>query len=330
MNAPDSQVLSRVSKMLLAGIGVAFAWLLLTFALGISSSNAHADDDSGLIDGLGSALVGATSSVTDIVEDTAASVADAVAPVVQSVVSTPPVQPVAPVIEIVAPVVTTVVSSVADVAASGVTSPIVDVANEAVAAIPLVGATSAALGLDDTLASVGASVDTILTGTTAAAADTATGVLDTATGVPDTATGVLDPLTGLLPGVPPLGPTDDVLTPSVAAASADAAPQPLEAVARAAMLSVATSWAAVTNAAMSGAPIDTSVTAPAGLGALTFLRTVLQADSVFMGPGGAGLGAWVLVALGLVVAYRAWMRRSGLENDVAPAAPVLSTDVSPD
>jgi hypothetical protein len=38
----------------------------------------------------------------------------------------------------------------------------------------------------------------------------------------------------------------------------------------------------------------------------------------------------VLVALGFVVAYRAWVRRTGLENDVAPAAPVLSTDVSPD
>jgi hypothetical protein len=65
-------------------------------------------------------------------------------------------------------------------------------------------------------------------------------------------------------------------------------------------------------------------------GILGLIRTALSADSMFSGPGGAGPGAWVLVALGLFVAYRAWMRRNGLENDVAPAAPVLSTDVSPD
>jgi hypothetical protein len=63
---------------------------------------------------------------------------------------------------------------------------------------------------------------------------------------------------------------------------------------------------------------------------IALLRSVMQADSVLTGSAGAGPGAWVLVALGFVVAYRAWVRRTGFENDVAPPAPAYPTDVSPD
>ena len=54
------------------------------------------------------------------------------------------------------------------------------------------------------------------------------------------------------------------------------------------------------------------------------------ADLLPTGPGGAGPGAWVLVALGLVVAYRAWVRRTGTGRRAPPAAPLYATDVSPD
>jgi hypothetical protein len=106
---------------------------------------------------------------------------------------------------------------------------------------------------------------------------------------------------------------------------------PLSILARAAYLTGSLALVSLADAPAAWSSSDGSfVGGGAAEGLLTVLRAVMQADSVLIGPGGAGPGAWVLVALGFVVAHRAWVRRSGLENDVAPAAPVLSTDVSPD
>ena len=178
---------------------------------------------------------------------------------------------------------------------------------------------ASALGVDDAVSSVGTSVDGVLHGTTGAVVGAVADVVDTAGGI----------VAG--PAVPPLsGP--DALTGTASIAGSDAAANPVEMLARAAFLAGATAWLSLTSdlsAAIS--PSDgASASTWAVAGILSLIRSVVQADSFLMGPGGAGPGAWVLVALGLVVAHRAWVRRAGFENDVAPPAPAMSTDVSPD
>jgi hypothetical protein len=107
---------------------------------------------------------------------------------------------------------------------------------------------------------------------------------------------------------------------------------PLEAITRAAFLAGLASWTSLTSEplAFASSPVGAIAGSGEAAGLFDLLHSVLQEDSVLVGPGGAGPGVWVLVALGLVVAHRAWVRRAGLENDAAPPAPVLSTDVSPD
>ncbi len=236
--------------------------------------------------------------------------------------SSPVVQPVTAAVAPlpIAPVVETVVQAVAEVPAGGLISPIADTAVEVVQAVPVVGGVASAIGVDDAVSSVGTSVDGVLQGTTGAVVGTVADVVDTAGGI----------VTG--PAVPPLSGPDDALTGTASIAGSDAAANPVEMLARAAFLAGATAWLSLTSdlsAAIS--PSDgASASTWAVAGILSLIRSVVQADSFFMGPGGAGPGAWVLVALGLVVAHRAWVRRAGLENDVAPPAPAMTTDVSPD
>jgi hypothetical protein len=323
VDTADSQHLSRISKMLLAGTGLAFAWVLLSFALGLSTPHAHAADDDGLLGTLTSTVDDTTTAATGVVEDTAVAAAETVAPVIKVVTATEPALPVAPVDEAVestvSPVVAPVVAVVTDVTESGVVSPIVDSTLGVVDAVPVVGGVVTALGADDAVSAVGASVDGVLQGTTGAVIGTASAVVGaTASDVP-------------LPTVPPLAGLEGAAT-TTASTTADAAAGPLEMLARAAYLTGATAFLAIASdlpAALSSSD-SAFVSGGAAGGIFSLLRAVMQADSALIGPGGAGPGAWVLVALGFVVAYRAWVRRTGLENDVAPAAPVLSTDVSPD
>ena len=324
MDTADSQHLSRISKMLLAGTGLAFAWVLLSFALGLSTSHAHAADDDGLLGTLTSTVDDTTTAATGVVEDTTVAAAETVAPVIQTVTAAAPALPVAPVVEAVestvSPVVAPVVAVVNDVTESGVVSPIVDSTLGVVDAVPVIGGVVTALGADDAVSAVGTSVDGVLQGTTGAVIGTASAVVGaTANVVPR-------------PAVPPLAGLGGAAVAGTASTTADAAAGPLEMLARAAYLAGATTFLAIASdlpAALSSSE-GAFVSGGAAGGIFSLLRAVLQADSVLTGPGGAGPGAWVLVALGFVVAYRAWVRRSGLENDVAPAAPVLSTDVSPD
>jgi hypothetical protein len=316
--------LSRLSKLLLAGIGVAFTWVLLSFALGFSAAQAQADDDAGLLGAVSSTVDDTTSTVTDVVEDTTAATVQTVAPVVETV--TPvvdPIVPVAPVVEAVEATVAPVVDTVADAAASGVVAPIVDSAVAVVDAVPVVGDVVSGLGADDALSSVGGSVDGVLQGTTGAAAGAVTDVVDVTTGGTVTA-----------PVLAPVTIVDDLLAGPGLTSRTDAAPaaSPFETVLRAAYMTGAAAWASLTSDSPAAvASADSAALAGGALGVtLALLRSVLQADSVLTGSAGAGSGAWVLVALGFVVAYRAWMRRTGLENDTAPAAPAYSTDVSPD
>lgn len=340
MDATHSHRLSRLSKLLLAGIGVAFAWVLLSFTLGLSTAQAHADDDSGLLGAVASTVEDTTSTVADtaagttaVAVETVAPVVETVAPVVQTITAVAdPVVPVAPVVEVVDATVTPVVETVADIAASGVVAPIVDSTVGVVGDIPVVGGVVSGLGADDALSSVGHSVDGVLQGTTGAVADTVTDVVDTTGGAvtpPVLAPGasVEDVVAGT--GADHLV-SRTVLPPADAARASSA--QPFETILRAVYLTGAAAWASLTSDSPAAATSAGAAAVPGGAlgGALALLRSALQADSVLTGPAGAGPGAWVLVALGFVVAYRAWVRRTGLENDTAPAAPAYSTDVSPD
>ena len=322
MDTADSQHLSRISKMLLAGTGVAFAWVLLSFALGFSASQAHAEEDPGLLGTVAGTVADTTTAVTDVVDDTTTVVTQTVTPVVQAVTSAAPALPVAPVVEVVeatAPVLNTVT----EVTDSGVVAPIVDSALGVVGAVPVVGGVVDELGADDALSSVGTSVDSVLQGTTSAVVTGATDVVDTATGNTTS------------PVVPPVSAVSDLLAGSVVIGTSVTrtdAVNPLETLARAAYLTGAAARLTLTSELPAALSSPDSATVSGGElgGALALLRSVLQADSVLSGSAGAGPGAWVLVALGFVVAYRAWVRRTDLENDVAPPAPAYSTDVSPD
>lgn len=57
---------------------------------------------------------------------------------------------------------------------------------------------------------------------------------------------------------------------------------------------------------------------------------VLPGDATAAASGGAGFGAWGLIAFGPLFAYRAWMRRAGPDDDRLPGAPIYDTDSSPD
>lgn len=344
MDTALSQHLSRLSKMLLAGLGVAFAWVLLSLALGLSSSQAHADD--GLLGGLGSTVEDTTSAVTAVVDDTAtavvapvvepvAAVVEPVAPVVTQVAQTAPVAPVAEAVQTVAAPVASAVDTAVE---SGVVAPIVDSAVAVVGAVPVVGEVSSELGVDSAASSLGSSVDGVLQSTTGMVEETivtpvVTPVAGAVTGVAidvlDTATDVVT--TPVSPVIPPLAAFDGVALGTVGTLVPDAAPGVIETLSRAAFLTGASAWLAMLDMPTALLTGDGSGVTDGGAGILfTLLRSVIQADSGFVGPGGAGPGAWVLVALGFVVAHRAWVRRTGLENDVAPPAPALSTDVSPD
>lgn len=331
VDTADSQHLSRISKMLLAGTGVAFAWVLLSFALGFSASQAHAEEDPGLLGTVTGTVADTTTATTEVVTDTASSatptvtpVVQTVTPVVQTVATAAPALPVAPVVEIVDDTVAPVVSTVTEVTDAGVVAPIVDSALGVVAAVPVVGGAVDAIGADDALASAGSSVDGVLQATTGAVIGTASDVVDIATGSTTN------------PAVPPVSAVSDLLAGALGSVAVaprtDAAAGPLETLAHAAYLTGAAAWLSLTSQlpASLSSPDSAAVSGGEIGGALALLRSVLQADSALSGSAGAGPGAWVLVALGFVVAYRAWMRRTGSENDVAPPAPAYSTDVSPD
>ncbi len=174
-----------------------------------------------------------------------------------------------------------------------------------------------------------------------------TGVVDTTVGgVTGTVTGIVSapgqiPGTPVIPGVPGAGGSDGgspspagagVANP-VAAAAAEVtasvttvAQQTIETLFRAARPAVAMTDAAAT-VALTLSPVDGAVrlagdTSPA-LGASPGGSS---AGSSGAGPGGAA----ALLAFGLFLAYRAWVRRHVLDDQQTPPAPVYDTDVAPD
>jgi len=325
MDTTHSQRLSRISTLLLAAVGVAFAWVVLTLLLGWSSTTAHADDDSSLLGAVGSTLESSTTAVTDTAGDLLGGVADTatevVAPIAAPVAAV--VEPVAPVVEVVQEVAAPVVTAVADTAGSGIVSAVTDTAVDLVAAVPVVGDVATSLGADDALTSVGTAADGVLQATTGAVATTVASPPSLIPSSPTPVVPIVDDVEGAVSGILPTTPTD--AAPGAASMLSLAA----------ALAGTTTGMSSVVFAPVPAATATSAVNGVSLLGAVTggllsLLGAVLQADSVLSGPGGAGPGAWVLVALGFVVAYRAWVRRTGIENDTAPLAPAFATDVSPD
>ena len=317
--------LSRAAQLALAGVMIAFAWLLLSVVFGLGAGNAHADDadeDGGVL----SSLTGAVSGTVDAVVNTTAGTVTAVAPVLTPVVETvvAVVPPAAPVVEVVADTAAAVLEPVHDIASSGAVTGVVTPVVDLVTAVPVVGEVVTALGVDQAATDVAGTVDNAAGGLTGSVSNAVPAILTPGSGGPGTPAGLL--------------PMHDATAADAAATAITpaAAITPAQAKTDAAALLrafFATGSAVVTSldSTVSAASADAfSAEGWTAGGIVHLLRSVLPADSVFTGSGGAGPGAWVLVALVLVVVHRAWVRRNGIENDAAPAAPTFATDVSPD
>ena len=327
MEIAATQTLSRICRLALIGVATAFAWIVLSLLLGLGSGDARAADDDG-----GKSLLGAVTSVVDETADavtgTVAKVTDGVTETVNKVVEVAPApvkQPVKEVVKTVGTVVEKVAEPVAEVVSDDVvakvTEPVVDVVKE----VPVVGDVVTAIGADEAVGDLADTVDGTLSELTGAIVDTGASI-----GRPSTGTPALPPL---IPGIPvfpaPGGATD--------ASGDDGAPEPANVRLGP---SAAGGFAASDLPSFAGAyepgsaPAAASATAASALsdarGALSPAGGLCPSSASSSGPGGAGPGAWALVALGPLAALRAWGRRAGPEDEHAPPAPAGSTDVSPD
>ncbi|WP_228479396.1 hypothetical protein [Microbacterium atlanticum] len=322
--------LPRIMRLTLIGTATAFAWVVLSLVLGIGQAHAQ-DDEKGL-------LGGALGGVTAAVDTAAATVTQTVSTVTTGVVSTadtavasapPPVQqPVSQVVQNVGAAVAAATQPVADAASGGAVGSIAQPVVDAVKEVPVVGDLVAAVGIDEAVTTVGTTVDETLAGVVGSVSETGATI-----GEP--------PVDGVapLPGAPEL-PALDLSSPAHSSAG-DAAPADLDlgaagvspllaSASDAATVALRVAWAAasVTVAGVADVLLDSS--AALGASGPSSSPGGLCLPSASAGPGGAGPGAWALVALVPLAAHRAWVRRAGPEDEHAPPAPAGSTDVSPD
>jgi hypothetical protein len=320
-----SRQLPKAARLALIGVATAFAWIVIALALGFGAGNAQADD--GDEQGLLGAVTSLVDDTAEAVTDTASTVTGGVTGVVSTVVDVAPApvqQPVRDVVQTVGAVVTTVTQPVADIASSGVVSAVTTPVVDLVAEVPIVGGVATAVGLDDAVTDLSGTVDDTLGGVVGTVDETGATIgrppATTDPGVRPTVPGIPD-LPG--PGVP-----GDVLTAAVTAAVpvANAMDASTDAFTRGG------SFAArgLPDAASANVLPPTSLASAApGAGGVAD-SAGLCLSSASSGPGGAGSGAWAIAALGPLDAHRAWVLRSGLEDEHAPPAPAGSTDVSPD
>ncbi|WP_228484650.1 hypothetical protein [Microbacterium cremeum] len=329
--------LPKAVRLALIGAATAFAWIVLSLALGLGASHANADDSDR--NGL---LGGALGAVTSLVDDTASTVTSTVSTVttgvkntVNTVVSVAPApvqQPVSQVVQTVGTVVNTVTQPVTEVVSGGVVSGITEPVVGIVAEVPVVGGIVSGIGLDDAVTDLGKTVDDTLGGVVGAVDETGSNIGQPP--VDGSTPGGLPPVPGL-PGLPALpGLVDGPQAPDAVAPGAAAVIDLTDAwttvISPAAALRAA--WDAASAAvwhADNGSIF--SATAPAGHGGVPGSAGGLcPLASSSAGSGGAGPGAWAVAALLPLVAHRAWVRRAGAEDDRVPPAPAGSTDVSPD
>lgn len=323
MEIATSQIVSRICRLALIGVATAFAWIVLTLLLGLGSGDAQAADDSD-----GKSVLGAVTSVVDETADavtgTVTKVADGVTETVDKVVNVAPApvqQPVREVVKTVGTVVEKVAEPVAEVVSdevvTKVTEPVVDVVKN----VPVVGDVVTAIGADKAVEDL---------------TDTVDGTLDELVGaIVDTGASIGEPSTGT-PALPPLVPGIPVFPASGGATDASGdngllEPAPRPSVTAGFAASALPAFAvAFEPGSVSAASLTTASTSSDVRGTLSPAGGLCPPSALSSGPGGAGPGAWALVALGPLAALRAWRRRVGPEDEHAPPAPAGSTDVSPD
>ncbi|MGK3951924.1 hypothetical protein ACLKM7_06300 [Microbacterium sp. I2] len=332
MEIATSRQLPKVVRVALIGVAATFAWIVLSFVLGLGASNANAaESDDGLLGGALGAVTSLVDQTASTVTGTVSGVTSGVTGVVNSVVDVAPApvqQPVSQVVQSVGAVVTAVTQPVSDVVAggvvSGITQPVVDVVTQ----VPVVGGIVSGIGLDDAVTDLSETVDDTLGGVVDAVDETGATVGQPPVGAPGA------PGTPGLPGIPDLplvpalpGQTDagqilaaDALTQTVADAAAVTYAKPR---------SLSAAWSSDGDPAVVHSSVAPSATLP-GTSGVPGNGAGLCLASSSAGPGGAGPGAWAISALGPLDADRAWTHRAGPEDDDAPPAPVGSTDVSPD
>lgn len=334
----------RWGSWLLVGTGFAFAWLAMSFVLGLGSSEAHADDSGGLLGGV-------TSTIDNTVRAATNTTTAVTTPVVQTVVKTTAAAPV------VGPTVTQAVTTTTNAVASATqpiasstsglvaktTAPVVkavdstvtavlDTATTATAPLPVVGSVVGTAGsvvdsvdLPGALGSVTGVVDDTVGAVTGTVTDivSAPGSTPTMPGIPSIPRdpGVPDLGLGLSEGATPGG-VDTTIAGDAGAGS----------VALDAALVFARQATAVARAAASVA-----VTLSPADGALRLARDTSPVPGAATpggssaGSSGAGPGgATALLAFGLFFAHRAWVRRRVANDEQAPPVPVYDTDVAPD
>ena len=330
MEIATSRQLPKVVRVALIGVAATFAWIVLSFVLGLGASNANAaeSDDDGLLGGALGAVTSLVDQTASTVTGTVSGVTSGVTGVVNSVVDVAPApvqQPVSQVVQSVGAVVTAVTQPVSDVVAggvvSGITQPVVDVVTQ----VPVVGGIVSGIGLDDAVTDLSETVDDTLGGVVDAVDETGATVGQPPVGAPGTPglPGIPDlPLVPALPGLTDAGQilAADALTQTVADAAAVTYAKPR---------SLSAAWSSDGDPAVVHSSVAPSATLP-GTSGVPGNGAGLCLASSSAGPGGAGPGAWAISALGPLDADRAWTHRAGPEDDDAPPAPVGSTDVSPD
>ncbi|NYE18497.1 hypothetical protein [Microbacterium immunditiarum] len=338
---------SRFVRLALIGAGLAFAWFVLSIALGFASSDARADDatddsrGAALLSGVTTVLDRTTSAVTSTVSSAVPAVTDAVKSVLSAVPAPaarqpapqqPPPQQPAPAPQqpapapqqpapaphepgpgIVSPVVQIVAAPVVDVVDSGLVSQLTAPVVATLGRVPVVADVVARLGLDAAVTDTAAIIDR-----------TASEALHLVADVGAAVDGVLPAIPGVIVAEPP-APDSAAAPPPADVTDAAASVSPSPALARTARSVVFDGPGASTpppGSPSSAAPSD----GPSIPGAVPSSAPLTSTA----GPGGTGSAAWALVAAVPFAAHRAWVRRAGPANDVAPGAPLFATDVSPD
>ncbi|MCH6230484.1 hypothetical protein MK786_07005 [Microbacterium sp. CFH 31415] len=326
--------LSRIWRLALIGAATAFAWIALSLLLGLGSWSAHADEG----DDEGTGLLGAVTSAVDrtatTVTTTVTKTTSAVTEVVNTVVEVAPApvqQPVRQVAQTVGTTVTTVAKPVVEVSndvVGSVTAPVVDVVTQ----VPVVSGIVTGTGVDQAVSDLGNTVDDTIGGLTGAVTDTGSTI-----GQPPAGTPALPPATPGVPVLPGAEETDEPAAAEHPEATVTAAPAldcdmaaAYAAGGAAASAQLSLFDRASENISAPSATVSSSSASSDARGPFAPAGELCPPTASSSGPGGAGPGAWALVAFGPLAALRAWGRRAGPEDDLAPPAPAGSTDVSPD
>lgn len=282
-----------------------------------------------VVDDAVGALTGSVGTAVDGVTDTAGDLSDA-----------SPLQPiVSPVAGVASSALDTVGDAVEAVGDKGPVSGVVDVVTDVVEHTPIVGEVAEELGVPDAVEQVGGSLDGGVGSVGEIIGESGENIVPAAP-MP-VFPGIRPPLSSDRPEsvsspAPPTPIVDVAYLQTYERGAAGTAT-----VAASGILQLVQRLMAASTASM-GAAMPPTVATDSGdattIAAATTERGgpfhspggVLPGDATAAASGGAGFGAWGLIAFGPLFAYRAWMRRAGPDDDRLPGAPIYDTDSSPD